>query len=127
MSRRCEICDKGQVRGNSILRRGQAKKKGGIGQHVTAVTPRLFKPNLQTVRAVIDGDALCYVVSCASIVAKVARDRLMAKLAVRYPGYGWEHNAGYATADHRAGMQALGVTPRPTPASDGRPRRRCRR
>ena len=55
MSRRCEICDKGQVRGNSILRRGQAKKKGGIGQHVTAVTPRLFKPNLQVVHALVNG------------------------------------------------------------------------
>jgi large subunit ribosomal protein L28 len=55
MSRRCEICGKGDVRGNSILRRGQAKKKGGIGQHVTAVTPRLFKPNLQVVRAVVNG------------------------------------------------------------------------
>ena len=53
MSRRCEICGKGDVRGNSILRRGQAKKKGGIGQHVTAVTPRLFKPNLQNVRALV--------------------------------------------------------------------------
>lgn len=62
-------------------------------------------------RAVIDGDALCYTVACASIVAKVTRDRLMRKLAVRYPGYGWEHNAGYATSDHRAGMAALGVTP----------------
>jgi len=55
MSRRCEICGKGDVRGNTILRRGQAKKKGGIGQHVTAVTPRLFKPNLQVVRAHIGG------------------------------------------------------------------------
>lgn len=55
MSRRCDICGKGQVRGNSILRRGQSKKSGGIGQHVTAVTPRLFKPNLQNVRAVITG------------------------------------------------------------------------
>lgn len=52
MSRRCEICGKGDVRGNSILRRGQAKKKGGIGQHVTAVSPRMFKPNLQVVRAI---------------------------------------------------------------------------
>ena len=55
MSRRCEICGKGQMRGNRILRRGQAKKKGGIGQHVTAVTPRIFKVNLQSVRAVING------------------------------------------------------------------------
>ena len=55
MSRRCEICGKGQVRGNHILRRGQAKKTGGIGQHVTAVTPRIFTPNIQVVHAVIDG------------------------------------------------------------------------
>jgi len=76
------------------------------GRHI-----RGFEEHVGPYRAVIDGDALCYVVSCASIVAKVARDRLMTKLAARYPGYGWEHNAGYATADHRAGMQALGVTP----------------
>jgi large subunit ribosomal protein L28 len=55
MSRRCEICGKGQARGNHILRRGQAKKKGGIGQHVTAVTPRIFMPNLQVVHAVVNG------------------------------------------------------------------------
>jgi len=55
MSRRCDICGKGQVRGNSILRRGQSKKSGGIGQHVTAVTPRLFRPNLQNVHAVVAG------------------------------------------------------------------------
>jgi large subunit ribosomal protein L28 len=55
MSRRCEICGKGAVRGNSILRRGQAKKKGGIGQHVTAVTPRAFRPNLQVAHAIVDG------------------------------------------------------------------------
>ncbi len=53
MSRRCEICGKGQVRGNSILRRGQAKKTGGIGQHVTAITARVFKPNLQVVHAMV--------------------------------------------------------------------------
>ncbi len=55
MSRICEICGKGAVRGNRILRRGQAKKKGGIGQHVTAVSPRLFRPNLQELRAMVNG------------------------------------------------------------------------
>jgi len=57
MSRVCDICGKGAVRGNTILRRGQAKKKGGIGQHVTAITPRSFKPNLQSVRALVHGKA----------------------------------------------------------------------
>jgi ribonuclease HII len=76
------------------------------GRHI-----RGFEEHAGPYRAVIDGDALCYVVSCASIVAKVTRDRLMTKLATRYPGYGWEHNAGYPTPDHRAGMAELGVTP----------------
>ena len=67
MSRRCEICDKGQRRGNRILRRGQAKKKGGIGQHVTAVTPRVFRPNLQAVRAVVDG-TVRRVKACANCI-----------------------------------------------------------
>lgn len=76
------------------------------GRHI-----RGFEEHAGPYRAVIDGDALVYAVSCASIVAKVTRDRLMARLAARYPGYGWEHNCGYATADHRAGMAALGITP----------------
>jgi large subunit ribosomal protein L28 len=55
MARVCEICGKSAVRGSTILRRGQAKKKGGIGQHVTAITPRTFSPNLQMVRAKVNG------------------------------------------------------------------------
>jgi hypothetical protein len=50
-------------------------------------------------------------VACASVVAKVVRDRMMARLAARYPGYGWEHNQGYATQDHRDAIRALGLTP----------------
>jgi ribonuclease HII len=72
---------------------------------------RGFEEHAGPYRAVVDGDALCYVVACASIVAKVARDGLMRRLALRYPGYGWEHNAGYATPDHRRGLSELGVTP----------------
>ncbi len=61
--------------------------------------------------AVVDGDALIHSIACASIVAKVVRDRLMHRLAQRYPGYAWERNAGYGTAQHRAAIDALGVTP----------------
>jgi ribonuclease HII len=61
--------------------------------------------------AVIGGDALVHSVACASIVAKVCRDRLMAKLAVRYPGYGWDHNMGYGTEEHRGALERLGATP----------------
>ena len=47
--------------------------------------------------AVIDGDACCYSIACASIIAKVTRDRVMHALAVRYPNYRWERNVGYST------------------------------
>ncbi|HWH23719.1 MAG TPA: ribonuclease HII [Candidatus Limnocylindria bacterium] len=72
---------------------------------------RGFEETCGPYRAVIDGDARCYAVACASIVAKVTRDRLMRRLAARYPGYGWEHNAGYATLDHRHGLAEHGITP----------------
>jgi ribonuclease HII len=61
--------------------------------------------------AVVDGDALIHSISCASIVAKVVRDRLMRRLAARYPGYGWERNVGYGTPAHRLAIAELGVTP----------------
>ena len=61
--------------------------------------------------AVVGGDSLVHSVSCASIVAKVCRDLLMTKLAKRYPGYGWDHNAGYATREHRDALNRLGSTP----------------
>ncbi len=61
--------------------------------------------------AVVDGDALVHSVGCASIVAKVIRDRLMRRLAKRYPGYGWERNAGYGTREHREAIETIGLTP----------------
>jgi len=61
-------------------------------------------------RAVIGGDALCLSIAAASIIAKVARDKLMAELCEAHPGYGWRTNAGYGTAEHQAGLAKLGVT-----------------
>lgn len=61
--------------------------------------------------AVVGGDGKCYAVACASIVAKVTRDRLMQRLASRYPGYLWEQNAGYGTPAHMQALDALGATP----------------
>jgi ribonuclease HII len=61
-------------------------------------------------RAVIGGDRRCYSVACASIIAKVTRDRLMASLSVRYPAYGWSQNSGYGTPAHIASLRASGLT-----------------
>lgn len=62
-------------------------------------------------RALVGGDARCLSIAAASIVAKVARDRLMDGLAAGHPGYGWERNRGYGTAEHLAALLRLGVTP----------------
>lgn len=61
--------------------------------------------------AIIKGDATSLSIAAASIAAKVARDQMMADLAVVYPFYGWETNAGYGTLQHRAGLALHGVTP----------------
>lgn len=55
MSRKCEICGKTAVTGSSISRRGLAKKKGGVGKKTTGITKRIFFPNLQSKKAVING------------------------------------------------------------------------
>jgi len=61
--------------------------------------------------ALVKGDARCLSIAAASIVAKVARDAIMADLARDFPGYGWEANAGYPTRAHVAALNALGVSP----------------
>lgn len=59
----------------------------------------------------ISGDAKSYSIAAASVLAKVYRDNLMKELAVKYPGYGFEKNAGYGTKDHIEGLKKYGVTP----------------
>lgn len=56
MSRKCDYCGKGRARGFQITRRGLAKKKGGVGKKITGRTKRDFRPNLQYVRTVINGE-----------------------------------------------------------------------
>jgi len=60
--------------------------------------------------AVVHGDSRCFSIACASILAKVTRDRLMAALGRRHPGYCWDTNAGYTTRDHVAGLASHGIT-----------------
>lgn len=61
--------------------------------------------------AIIKGDAKSLSISAASIVAKTCRDRIMVDLAQQHPGYGWETNAGYGSAQHLEALRNLGPTP----------------
>lgn len=62
-------------------------------------------------RAVVHGDAECYAIGAASIIAKVRRDAYMIKLAEKYPQYGFEKNMGYGTAEHIDAIRRYGLTP----------------
>ncbi|CUH66653.1 Ribonuclease HII [Thalassovita autumnalis] len=60
---------------------------------------------------VVKGDARSVSIAAASIAAKIARDEIMQQLGAEFPGYGWETNAGYPTATHKAALTQLGITP----------------
>jgi ribonuclease HII len=59
----------------------------------------------------VGGDAVSLSIAAASIAAKITRDALMLQLHARYPQYGWDTNAGYAAAAHRAAIEKFGATP----------------
>jgi ribonuclease HII len=61
--------------------------------------------------AVVCGDRKCYTIACASIIAKVTRDRLMLALSQRYPLYRWERNVGYGTPEHWTSVNEHGLSP----------------
>ena len=78
MARICELTGVGPTKGSHIWRSGKAKKKGGIGMHITAITKRRFMPNLQRVKAVIDGE-----VRYISVTAKAIKRGLVTKAPKR--------------------------------------------
>jgi len=86
MSRRCELTGKGSIKGSVVWRSGKPKRQGGIGTHVTAITKRKFMPNLQRVKAVVNGQVR-YV--------RVATSAIKKGLIVKPPKRTWkkEENA----------------------------------
>lgn len=71
-----------------------------------------FAPDLPcTTQTVIKGDSLSLSIGAASIIAKVTRDRMMEKLHLDFPYYGWDSNAGYGTKAHMEGLESHGLTP----------------
>ena len=62
-------------------------------------------------KGIIDGDSLCFSIACASIVAKVTRDRLVTEMDKEYPGYGLASHKGYGTPEHLACLRRIGPCP----------------
>jgi large subunit ribosomal protein L28 len=89
MAKICELTGKRPMKGSIIWRSGKSKKSGGIGTHVTAITKRRFMPNLQRVKAVIDGEVR-YVRVTANAIKK--------GLVVKAPKRTWKKEAAPAKA-----------------------------
>ena len=88
----------------------EVKKKGHTPAYALIDGNRLPNWDLP-MKCIVGGDAKSLSIAAASIVAKVFRDRLMKELAMQYPAYGWDKNAGYGTQAHIEALKKYGVTP----------------
>ena len=93
------------------MRRAIARLGGHDHVLVDGLRIAEFEQQVGPYTAIVDGDARVYSIACASVVAKTVRDRMMTRLAARYPQYGWDRNSGYATREHRAAIREHGLTP----------------
>ena len=82
MAKRCDICGKGPMAGRTYTRKGKAQKEGGVGRHIARKNIRRFMPNLQSVRAIING-AVKRIVVCTRCIKKGRVTRPAPKQAVR--------------------------------------------
>jgi ribonuclease HII len=95
----------------TVVAMRRALARLGLAPHHVLVDGRQIRTLAIPHTAVVGGDGRCYSIACASILAKVTRDRVMRALATRYPNYRWDSNVGYATLAHIAGLASHGVTP----------------
>lgn len=95
----------------SVLAMRRALERLRVTPDHVVIDGRAMRTLLIPHTAVVHGDARCFSIACASILAKVTRDLLMTRLGRRYPHYIWDHNAGYTTREHVAGLTAYGITP----------------
>ena len=92
------------------MRRALAKIGGHDHVLLDGNPIRGFEQHIGPYTAVVGGDAKSLSIAAASVVAKVTRDRLMARLARCHPQYGWERNAGYGSPQHQQALAEHGVT-----------------
>jgi ribonuclease HII len=94
----------------ALLAMARAVADLGVRPDTALVDGNIAPPLTCAIQTVVKGDGLSFSIAAASVVAKVTRDRIMRRLAPRYPGYGWETNVGYATQEHGEAIRRLGVT-----------------
>ncbi len=76
-----------------------------------ALIDGITKPDLVIpCKTITKGDGISFSIAASSIIAKVTRDNIMQKLAIQYPEYGWDRNAGYGTKEHQMAIASYGIT-----------------
>ena len=103
--------DQINIREASLLAMQRAVEALPIIPEVTLVDGHIIPDLTCHAIPIIRGDSASYSIAAASVIAKVARDRLMKELAAEHPFYGWERNAGYGTKQHQIALTEHGVTP----------------
>ena len=94
----------------SLLSMKRAIKKLTVKPGLTLIDGNFAPKGLKNYKTIINGDEKIKVISAASIVAKVYRDKFMIKLSERFSNYAWERNFGYGTKAHLEGLKKFGVT-----------------
>ena len=94
----------------SLLSMKRAIKRLGIKPGLTLIDGNFAPKGLKNYKTIINGDKKIKVISAASIIAKVYRDKFMIKLSEKFSNYAWERNFGYGTKAHLEGLKKFGVT-----------------
>ena len=94
----------------SLLSMSRAIEKLKIKPGLTLIDGNFAPAGLKNYQTIINGDEKIKVISAASIIAKVYRDKFMIKLSEKYSNYAWERNFGYGTKAHLEGLKNFGVT-----------------
>lgn len=95
----------------SLLSMERAVKHMGLRPNLLVVDGLFPLKSIAESKPVVKGDRKCFFVACASIVAKVVRDRLMTVYDKAYPQYQWQKNKGYPTEEHKRAIEAHGISP----------------
>ena len=94
----------------SLLSMKRALNQLVIKPDITLIDGNFAPESIKNYKTIINGDEKIKVISAASIIAKVYRDRLMIKLSKKFSNYAWDKNFGYGTKAHLKGLKKFGVT-----------------
>ncbi|MEX0602366.1 MAG: ribonuclease HII [Bacteroidota bacterium] len=104
-----EVIDRINILQASLLAMRKALAALEVVPGLALVDGNSFRHETIPFRTVIDGDARCFSIAAASILAKVTRDRIMVDFDRRFPGYGFARHKGYGTKEHREALRQLGL------------------